>query len=227
LDLVEPERAVNILKNGDYPLELGYIGVVCKAIGASKTTSSSPSKTASRAEDAYFNSHQIFKTSRVSVGIPFLRHRLMQVLEDHMGKGLYRVVDAVQTELEEARYQFKVHYNDRRISPESYVAETMESLKRSFRQFTKDYGKPQVREQLRVMMEKKILDVCEEIYWGKQSPPLAAGLSFSRSCTDVSWQTRVDMASSALAKSGVGRSSVQVNNILFLISIIIYMLSQY
>ena len=54
----------------------------------------------------------------------------MEVLEDHMGRSLYGVVDAVEKETEETNYQFKVQYNDRRISAESYVAETIDQLGR-------------------------------------------------------------------------------------------------
>ena len=59
------------------------------------------------------------------VGTSTLRRRLMEVLESSMASSLHGITNAVQLELEEASYQFKVQYNDRRISAESYVAECM------------------------------------------------------------------------------------------------------
>ncbi|KAJ3331774.1 dynamin-like GTPase mgm1 [Blyttiomyces sp. JEL0837] len=201
VDLVEPGRAIDILTNTDYPLQLGYVGVICKASGVGK----GPSQALIRAEDAYFKNHDIFRKENVSVTTPVLRRRLMEVLEEHMGRGLYRIVDAVDSKLDDARYQFKVHYNDRKISPESYVAEAMDSLKTRFRAFTKEFGKPQVREQVRAMLEQRILEICDEVYW---NDPRA--INFPKICMDNLWQTRLDLTSAALTKSGVGRSSVQL-----------------
>jgi dynamin-like GTPase MGM1, mitochondrial len=146
MDLVNPEQSVDTLKNTDYPLHMGYVGVICKAGGGS---TKGPSTALVRAEDAYFKSHSIYKESNVKVGTPVLRKRLMEALEEHMGRGLYRIVDAVQSELEDSRYQFKVMYNDRKVSAESYVAEVMDTLKTGFKAFANDFGKPQVREHVR------------------------------------------------------------------------------
>ena len=206
MDLVEPEQSVSILKNSDYPLSPGYVGVVCKAGGSSKNTPASQALI--RAEDAYFKSHDIFRSSHVSVGTPVLRRRLMEILEEHMGRGLYKVVDAVQSELEDARYQFKVHYNDRKITPESYVAECMDNLKTRFKSFTAEFGKPQVRELVRQMLETRIAAACDDMYWSDESrigllPKLCSSDPFL-------WQTRLDLTSGTLTKGGIGRATVQL-----------------
>ncbi|KAJ3153371.1 dynamin-like GTPase mgm1 [Irineochytrium annulatum] len=197
MDLVDPDTGVGILKNKDYPLQLGYVGVVCK--GSAKN-----SRALIRAEDAYFRSSPAFDRT-VAVGTPVLRRRLMEALEEHMGRGLHRIVDAVQTELEDARYQFKVHYNDRRISAESYVAEAMDSLKTRFKSFTKEFGKPQVREEVRAMLERKIRDLCDDVYWAD-----AKVLNLPKLCADPFWQAKLDLTSASLTKSGIGRASVQL-----------------
>ncbi|KAI8837111.1 P-loop containing nucleoside triphosphate hydrolase protein [Chytridium lagenaria] len=202
MDLVEPDRGVNILTNSDYPLQLGYVGVVCKA--AAKVNS----KALIRAEDSYFRSHQVFAENQVSTGTPVLRRRLMEVLEDHMGRGMYKIVDAVQVELEDARYQFKVQYNDRKISAESYVAEAMDSLKTRFKAFTREFGKPQVREEVRSMLERKIRDLCDEVYWTDSRIG-----NLPKVCMDPFWQTRMDLTSATLTKSGIGG---QVFNLLLM-----------
>ncbi|KAJ3233171.1 dynamin-like GTPase mgm1 [Chytriomyces hyalinus] len=201
MDLVDPADAVAKLNNPDFPLQLGYIGVVCKAGGSGN----SPGQALIRAEDNYFKSHPEFRQANASVGTPVLRNRLMKVLEEHMGRGLYRIVNSVEKELDDARYQFKVHYNDRKISPESYVAEAMDSLKTRFKAFTKEFGKPQVRDQVRAMLEERIREICEEVYWNdprvNQLPKI---------CSDPIWTTRLDLTFASLTKSGVGRSSVQL-----------------
>ncbi|KAJ3071693.1 dynamin-like GTPase mgm1 [Podochytrium sp. JEL0797] len=200
MDLVDPNDGVAKLKNPDFPLQLGYIGVVCKGAGST----GGPGQALIRAEDNYFKKNPEYRQANTSVGTPVLRNRLMKVLEEHMGRGLYRIVDQVEKELDDARYQFKVHYNDRKISPESYVAEAMDSLKTRFKAFTKEFGKPQVREQVRTMLEERIRDISDEVYWSdpriQQLPKL---------CADPAWATRLDLTSASLTKSGIGRASVQ------------------
>ncbi|KAJ3278623.1 dynamin-like GTPase mgm1 [Borealophlyctis nickersoniae] len=200
MDLVDPPTGVGILTNKDYPLQLGYIGVVAKTgAGGGK------SNALVRSEDAFFNSAPAYRARNVMVGTGTLRRRLMEVLEDHMGRSLHSVVDAVQAELEDARYQFKVHYNDRRITPESYVADTIDGLKQRFKEFAKQFGKPQVREEVRTMLEQRLLDICQDVYWAD-----ARIANLPRVClSDPFWQARLDVASGALTKSGIGRSSVQ------------------
>ncbi|KAJ3047389.1 dynamin-like GTPase mgm1, partial [Rhizophlyctis rosea] len=201
MDLVEPEAGVGILTNRDYPLQLGYVGVVSKAVPVKGTTSTA----LVRGEDAFFGSYSQFRQRGVMVGTQTLRRRLMEVLEDHMGRSLHSVVDAVQTELEDARYQFKVHYNDRKITAESYVADSVDSLKQRFKEFAKQFGKPQVREEVRSMLEARLLDICESVYWED-----ARVSALAKTClTDPYWSGRLDVASGALTKSGIGRSSVQ------------------
>jgi hypothetical protein len=123
-----------------------------------------------------------------------------------MGKSLYSIVDAVQRELEEARYQFKVQYNDRRVTAESYVAETLDCLKHDFKDFANNFGKPQVRHEVRTMLEQRVLDICAEQYW---SDPKMVELPKS-SPEDIYWLYKLDFASAALTKSGVGRATTQL-----------------
>ncbi|KAI9103261.1 P-loop containing nucleoside triphosphate hydrolase protein [Phlyctochytrium arcticum] len=201
MDLVDQDNGVGILTNKNYPLQLGYIGVVCGKSGGGVM-----SNALIRSEDAFFKSHPAYRSNDVMVGTGTLRRRLMEVLETYMGKSLNSISDAVQTELEEARYQFKVHYNDRKISAESYVAESIDTLKQRFKEFAKGFGKPQVREEVRAMLEQRLLDICRDMYW---TDPRIANLP--KLClTDPYWAARLDIGSGALTKSGVGRSSVQL-----------------
>ncbi|KAJ1554898.1 dynamin-like GTPase mgm1 [Nowakowskiella sp. JEL0078] len=201
MDLVEPKAGQKVLTNQDYPLNLGYVGVICKSTGTTD------SKALIRSEEAYFKSNPEYNVPKVSVGTKTLRRKLMSVLEDHMSRSLTGIVTAVETELEDARYQFKVHYNDRRISPDSYVTETMDTLKTQFREFSKGFGKPQVREEIRVMLEKRIVDILDSIYF--ENPKISALPKLCVIPGDIFWPAKLELASGMLTKSGVGRAAVQ------------------
>ncbi|KAI8073850.1 P-loop containing nucleoside triphosphate hydrolase protein [Gongronella butleri] len=201
MDLVPPEVGVNILRNSDYPLHLGYIGVVCR----SKASASSSTQLIKYEHD-FFQQHLVYNQRDIHVGTGTLRQKLMHVLEQSMGRSLYSIVDAVQLELEEARYQFKVQYNDRRVTAESYVAETMDALKHNFKDFASQFGKPQVRHEVRTMLEQRVLDICAEQYW---SDPKIADLN-KASPDDFYWLYKVDLAAAALTKSGIGRMTTQL-----------------
>ncbi|KAI8638285.1 P-loop containing nucleoside triphosphate hydrolase protein [Parasitella parasitica] len=204
MDLVPPQVGAAILRNTDYPLHLGYIGVVCKA--PENMADTNMTRALVKNEESFFRSHLIFNQRDIQVGTSTLRHKLMNVLEQSMGKSLYSIVDAVQRELEEARYQFKVQYNDRRVTAESYVAETMDCLKHDFKDFANNFGKPQVRHEVRTMLEQRVLDICAEQYW---CDPKIAELP-KASSEDIYWLYKVDFASAALTKSGIGRSTTQL-----------------
>ena len=112
MDLVEPEVGATILRNSDYPLHLGYIGVVCKPpenLNVQKNITSA----LVRHEESFFRSNYVYSQRGIQVGVGTLRRKLMEVLEENMAKSLFSIVGAVQAELEEAKYQFKVQYNDR------------------------------------------------------------------------------------------------------------------
>ncbi|KAI8097931.1 P-loop containing nucleoside triphosphate hydrolase protein [Gilbertella persicaria] len=182
MDLVPPQVGAAILRNTDYSLHLGYIGVVCKA--PDNLSEENMTHALIKNEEAYFRSHLLFNQRDIQVGTATLRHKLMNVLEQSMGKSLYSIVDAVQRELEEAKYQFKVQYNDRRVTAESYVAETMDCLKHDFKDFANNFGKPQVRHEIAEL-------------------PKA-------SSEDIYWLYKVDFAAAALTKSGIGRATTQL-----------------
>ncbi|CAJ0833955.1 9450_t:CDS:2 [Entrophospora sp. SA101] len=205
MDLVEPEIGASILRNTDYPLHLGYIGVVCKPL-ENKNNQKNITSALMQREDQFFRSNYVYSQRGIQIGTGTLRRKLMEVLEENMAKSLFSIVSAVQSELEEARYQFKVQYNDRRMTAESYVAETIDSIKHNFKDFAHSFGKPQVRNEVRAMLEQRVLDLCAELYWTDKrivdlpkTPP-----------DDLYWQYKLDMSSATLTKSGIGRTSTQL-----------------
>ena len=214
MDLVPPDQGAEILSGNRYPLHLGYVGVVCKPNG--RKFSDSTAVVAQKAENNFFSAHkEHFGTSTsLMVGTDTLRRRLMEVLESSMASSLHGITNAVQLELEEATYQFKVQYNDRRITAESYVAETVDSLKAKFKDYTSQFSKPQLRAKLKMMLDEKAMDVLEQLYWSdKRATELntfAADLKLKPEAVEPYWRYKLEAASSLLTKSGVGRDSTHL-----------------
>ncbi|KAJ7104290.1 P-loop containing nucleoside triphosphate hydrolase protein [Mycena belliarum] len=211
MDLVPPEQGASILAGNRYPLHLGYVGVVTKS--AKRSKKDSKALTVRQGESDFFGAHnEVFGSSTsLMVGTATLRRRLMEVLESSMASSLHGITNAVQLELEEATYQFKVQYNDRRITAESYVAETMDALKLRFKEFTQQFRRPVIREKLKGMLDDKVMDVLEQLYWlDKRAPELgtiAADPRLKPEDIEPYWRHKLEAASSLLTKSGVGRDS--------------------
>ncbi|KAJ2742952.1 mitochondrial dynamin GTPase Msp1 [Coemansia sp. BCRC 34301] len=162
VDMAEPDLAIHMLTQNDYPLHLGYIGVVCKPV---KEKAGRTSHEILLSESQYFNRHAEFQQPGLQVGIGTLRRKLVKVLEESMRRSLSSLVDAVRSELEETKYQIKVQYNDERVSPESYMAESLDELKQRFKAFQQQFGKPQLRAEVQRWLESRVMDVCAELYW--------------------------------------------------------------
>jgi hypothetical protein len=138
----------------------------------------------------------------------------MSVLEESMGSSLHGIANAVQRELEEASYQFKVQYNDRNITAESYIAETMDALKLQFKDFADRFGKPEVRQLLKQNLDDKVMDILADVYWEDPRREELVKLGEDRKVEpadlDRYWQHKLEASSSALTKSGIGRTSTQL-----------------
>lgn len=232
MDLVPPEVGASILSNNKYPLALGYVGVVCKnnlgvfqsSKGHDKATGEGRmSSLVMKQESDYFAANRdAFRAPtrgrnagvQPMTGTDTLRRRLMSVLEESMGSSLHGIANAVQVELEEASYQFKVQYNDRSITAESYVAETMDALKLRFKEFASNFGKPEVRALLKQALDEKVMDILAQMYWSDARTPELSQLADTRKVSpedlDKYWQYKLDASSSALTKSGIGRLSTQL-----------------
>ncbi|KAJ2758150.1 mitochondrial dynamin GTPase Msp1, partial [Coemansia nantahalensis] len=155
VDMAEPADAVHMLTQNDYPLHLGYIGVVCRPVR--EKAGRGPHEVV-LSEAQYFGRHPEFQQPRVQIGVGTLRQKLVAVLEESMRQSLSSLVDAVRSELEETRYQIKVQYNDERVSPESYMAESLDVLKQRFKAFQQQFGKPQLRAEVQRWLESQVMN---------------------------------------------------------------------
>ncbi|EGX92554.1 mitochondrial dynamin GTPase (Msp1) [Cordyceps militaris CM01] len=223
MDLVDAVRGAAILNDKQYPLRLGYVGVVSRAPqsqGLFKMGASNLLAAITKNEKSFFSTHPLEygPEAGVSVGTVTLRKKLMHVLEQTMSASLQTTSDAIRQELEEATYEFKVQYNDRPLSAESYLAESLDALKHSFKQLTGEFGRPQMRELLKGELDQKVLDLLAARYWNKPitdllPPPLETDKIADLPKTDTDslyWRRQLDASSSALTKLGVGRLATTV-----------------
>lgn len=218
MDLVDPVRGAAILNDQQYPLRLGYVGVISKAPQAQSLFKMGHSNLLSdiaKQENSYFSSHPLeYGTEAgVNVGTTTLRKKLMHVLEQTMSSSLQSTSNAIRQELEEATYEFKVQYNDRPLSAESYLAESLDAFKHSFKQFAEEFGRPQMHELLKHELDQKVLDLLAARYWNKPIDDLSVAKPDLDPLEDLPkadadslyWRRQLDASTSALTKLGVGR----------------------
>lgn len=224
MDLVDPVRGAAILDDKQYPLRLGYVGVVSKApapsSGLFKKGATDLLSAITKNENSFFSSHPLeYGTeSGVQVGTSTLRKKLMHVLEQTMSASLQGTSDAIRQELEEATYEFKVQYNDRPLSAESYLAESLDAFKHLFKQYTEEFGRPQMHELLKHELDQKILDLLAARYWNKPINDLLRPSPETDRLVDLPkadpeslyWHRQLDASTSALTKLGVGRLATTV-----------------
>ena len=223
MDLVDPVRGAALLDDKQYPLRLGYVGVVTKAAppqGLFKLGQTNLFSAIAKNENSFFSSHprEYGPESGTTVGTTILRKKLMHVLEQTMASTLQSTGDAIRQELEEASYEFKVQYNDRPLSAESYLAESLDTFKHSFKQFAAEYGRPQMHELLRNELNQKVLDLLAARYWNKPISDLSSTSSEPDHISNLTkadpenlyWRRQLDASTSALTKLGIGRLATTV-----------------
>ncbi|KAL8712154.1 MAG: hypothetical protein Q9220_003588 [cf. Caloplaca sp. 1 TL-2023] len=224
MDLVDPSRGASILGDRKYPLRLGYVGVVSRVPqtsgGLFSRGSGNITNAITKNETAFFSAHplEFGPESDLAVGTSTLRKKLMHVLEQTMASSLQSTSDAVQQELEEATYKFKVQYNDRPLSAESYLAESLDAFKHSFKEFAESFGRAQVRELLKQELDQRVLDLLAQRYWNKPvtdltpPPPELDPLSaLSKDGQEsIYWHRKLDASTSSLTKLGIGRLATTV-----------------
>ncbi|KAH6686152.1 P-loop containing nucleoside triphosphate hydrolase protein [Plectosphaerella plurivora] len=223
MDLVDAPRGASILTDKQYPLRLGYVGVVSRAPASSGLFNRGPSNLMSaiaKNEESFFSAHPVEfgEGAGVNIGTVTLRKKLMTVLEQTMSASLQSTSDAIKQELEEASYEFKVQYNDRPLSAESYLAESLDAYKHAFKQFSEQFGRAQMHEIVKSELDQKVLDLLAIRYWNKPVTDLSPARPDPDSLADLPkadpdslyWRRQLDASTSALTKHGVGRLGTTV-----------------
>lgn len=227
LDLVDPEIARGILMNKRYPLRMGYVGVITKAPDSSKTTTGLFSRKAVTGYQAFVSQynfeHNYLKTHKEEffgtvTGTKNLKRKLMKVLEKSMANSLKPTHLAIQQELEEASYQFKVEFNDRPLTPQMYLANNIDMLKLATKELSHSFSRNELRALLKNELDQKVLDLLAERYWNKpfslqttvsslSEPDLRELSQINNIDEDSYWHKKLDLTTSSLTKLGVGRLS--------------------
>lgn len=224
MDLVDAGRGADILSDKKYPLRLGYVGVVCRipqaTTGIFSRAGGNITSAIAKNENAFFSSHplEFGEESQLAVGTSTLRKKLMHVLEQTMAASLAGTRDAIVQELEEATYEFKVQYNDRPLSAESYLAESLDDFKHSFKEFSEHFGRSQVREMLKDSLDQRVMDLLAKRYWNKPIDDLSLVPFEADALAELSkagpaslhWQRKLDASTSELTKLGIGRLATTV-----------------
>ncbi|KAF1957822.1 hypothetical protein CC80DRAFT_534344 [Byssothecium circinans] len=227
MDLVDAARGASLLNDRKYALRLGYVGVVCRVPSSASGPklfnrgSGNITNAIAKNENAYFSSHPEFSTEgQFAVGTASLKKKLMHVLEQTMASSLKTTSEAIQRELAEATYEYKVQYNERSLSAESYLAESLDAFKHSFRGFSDQFGRQQVRELLKRELDQQVLNLLAQRYWNRPLEDLSPPLPETEPLSSLAkadpqgenqiWQIKLDSSSAALTKLGVGRLATSV-----------------
>ncbi|EMG45925.1 Protein MGM1, mitochondrial, partial [Candida maltosa Xu316] len=226
LDLVDPESARKILLNKKYPLKLGYVGVITKApkpVAGAGGLFSRKQLTGYQAFVAQQNfEHTFIKEHKeaffgCTVGTRNLKKKLMKVLEKTMAASLRPTHLAIQQELEETSYQFKVEFNDRPLTPEMYLANNIDMLKLGTKDLSHNFSRNELKAILKNALDQKVLDLMAERYWNKpfdlkanSVEPDLRELTQINIDNDIYWHKKLDLTTSSLTKLGVGRLSTNL-----------------
>lgn len=216
-----------MLTNKKYPLKMGYVGVVTKI---PKSNSIFQKQTGLQAFIAQQNEERrFFRENKevfegTSVGTKLLKKKLIRVLERSMSAALKPMQQQVINELEETSYKFKVEFNDRDLTAEKYMAQTIDNLKMEIKEFSERFGRPELRSLLRSELDQKVLDVLALRYWNKSEPyikknpgyadleyeePSISELNYARN-DETFWHRKLDLSTANLTKIGVGRLSTSL-----------------
>ncbi|CCH43836.1 hypothetical protein BN7_3390 [Wickerhamomyces ciferrii] len=220
LDLVEPQVARDILLNKKYPLKMGYVGVITKA----PTKSLFSQKKGHDAFIAQQNfEYQFLKDNKenfqnCNVSTKILKKKLIKVLERTMSLSLTPTAALVQQELDDTSYKFKVEFNDRQLTPKTYLAENVDTLKLAIKEFNEHFGRSELRSILKNELDQKVLDLLASRYWNKindkeiSTKTLIENLTVLNDTTkeDPYWSKKLEFTTSSLTKLGVGRLSTSL-----------------
>lgn len=228
LDLVKPERARDILTNRKYPLKMGYVGVITKAPSTEEGSSTLFSRKPMTSYQSFVAQQNIELTylkehkqdfAGTTTGTKNLKRKLMKVLEKSMAASLRPTHMAIQLELEEASYQFKVEFNDRPLTPQMYLANNIDMLKLATKELSHKFTRKELKSLLKNDLDQRVLDLLAERYWNKPfslkqqqmtEPDLRELSQISSIDDDVYWHKKLDLTTNSLTKLGVGRLSTNL-----------------
>ena len=194
MDLIESNAAINLLLNKEYPLDLGYVGIVChdteRRLGFLNT--SRISETLERES----------KQKGLQFGVPSLRDRLSHVIADRMFRSLSRLDEQVQLEINETKYQLAAISNSRYLTSFEYVADLLDIIKTHVRELNRTCD----REYLRPMIKSSMFDLFDELFRDSTISNISSGSDVNSS----SYRNNSEKMASLLMRSRLGKKSTQL-----------------
>lgn len=226
VDLVDPSIAYKILTNKKYPLRMGYVGVITKAPPQQVSGTNLFTRNKINSYQSYVAQqnyeYQFFKKNKEEffgtvTSTKHLKKKLMKVLEKSMANALRPTHLAIQQELEETSYQFKVEFNDRPLTPQMYLANNIDILKLTTKELSNHFSRRELKSLLKNELDQKVLNLLAERYWNKPGnlkndiePNLKELSQLANIDDDIYWHKKLDLTTSLLTKLGVGRLSTSL-----------------
>ena len=156
-------------------------------------------------EKVYFRDNKKYFAD-CEVSTKTLREKLIKILEMSMSNALEPTSRVIQKELDDASYLFKVEFNDRQLTPKSYLLNNVDVLKLAIKEFQESFDRNELKSILKADLDQKVLDILASRYWRDEHlPELQHKISTENAM--LYWHKKLDLASSSLTKVGIGRLS--------------------
>lgn len=213
LDLVQPGQAAQLLLNKKYPLKMGYVGVVNNN---KKTT-----------ENEYFQTNKLF-FKNCQFSNRKLRKKLITILEMTMSKELKPTFIKLQQELDSTSYRFKVEFNDRQLTPRTYLLSQIDVLKLAVKELQDLFSRNELKSILRQELDQEVLNILASRYWKdleNENVKNIVGNTSDEAALSY-WHKNLELSTSSLTKLGIGRltTSIITNSILSELNNILFVL---
>ena len=156
-------------------------------------------------EKQYFREHKKTFTN-CQVSTKQLREKLIKILEVSMSDALEPTSSVIQQELDDTSYLFKVEFNDRQLTPKSYLLNNIDILKLSIKEFQEKFTRNELKSVLKADLDQKVLDILASRYW-KDENLKELSTQLNNESEMMYWHKKLELASSSLTKIGIGRLS--------------------
>lgn len=159
-------------------------------------------------EKLYFKTNKKQFTN-CEVSTKTLREKLIKILEISMSNALEPTSAVIQQELDDASYLFKVEFNDRQLTPKSYLLNNIDVLKLTIKEFQEKFDRYELKSILKAELDQKVLDFLANRYW-KDENLYELSSKMKNNEEMVYWHKKLELASSSLTKIGIGRLSTNL-----------------
>lgn len=178
LDLVDASYAASLLHNQNYPLPLGYIGVVCKKPSSPSNASwirrsylvddESEDASVKSSQDSYFYQYPtiFYSDSKISemIGMSNLRKKLSNTLEHKLIAQIDILNQRISSELDDLNYQWKVQHNDQYITSSGYLSSLYTKLNEHINEWMKnEWTRSKIIKLILNQLEPKLLNIYESL----------------------------------------------------------------